>query len=621
MKRLYRTLSLIALSTVFLCSYTSRIRGSAITIAPASPSVLVGQTVTLTPAGAVTPVSIAAGGWHTCVKYTDQSIRCTGLNNQGEVGNNSYISVSELALAIGTVNPVALLNGNEHTCTFVGDGRMQCWGTNYTGQLGDGTMGGFAMVPQFVHNITNALQAYTGGFHTCAMLPDRTIQCWGRNQDGQIGNGDSTTDVPLPVAVAGLGPVADLTAGGYHNCALMLDGSVRCWGRNVRGQVGDGTQISPVTQPHVVNGLTAAALSLGGYHSCALLADATVKCWGESDYGQVGSPGPFSNVPVTVAGLSGVVALNSGFRHTCATLADGSVRCWGQNDWGQLGDRTTASSSTPVVVQGIVGPQQIAGGWGHTCALMPDTSVWCWGENEYGQVGNGTVVTQPAPVMMHGTGLTWTSDTPSVATVNSTGVVTGVSRGTATITVADPFGNSGSVTVVVRDMLTLGVIEQGDGGGTVTSAPAGVTCPATCAATFVSDSQVVLTASPGSDSLFTGWTGCDSVSGAACTVTMTNARSVTAIFMLKRFTVTATKSGIGRGTVTSSPAGISCGTGCASDFVINTTVTLTATPALGSLFLGWTGCDAVNGSACTVHVTANRSVNAQFVGLPIGGED
>jgi hypothetical protein len=419
------------------------------------------------------------------------------------------------------------------------------------------------------------------------------------------------------VPVIGLGPVATLVPGGYHNCALMADNSVECWGRNGRGQVGDGTDITPVTQPHLVSGLHAASLSLGGYHSCALLADATVQCWGQSDWGQIGSPVAFSKVPLTVAGLATVVALNSGFRHTCATLADGTVRCWGNNDYGQLGDRTTTYSSTPVAVQGIVNPRQIGGGWGHTCALMQDASVWCWGENDLGELGIGTTANSPAPVKMHQTGVTWTSDNSAVATVGSTGVVTGVSRGTATISVADPFGNSGSVTVTVREMLTLGVIRQGDGGGTVTSAPAGIDCPSACAAAFISDSQVVLTAAPrAADSLFAGWTGCDSVSGATCTVTMANARSVTAIFMLKRFALAVTKDGIGKGTVTSSPAGVSCGTACSSDFVIGTNVTLTATPALGSIFNGWTGCDTVNGSTCTVRVTSNKTVNASFLGIP-----
>jgi hypothetical protein len=270
-------------------------------------------------------------------------------------------------------------------------------------------------------------------------------------------------------------------------------------------------------------------------------------------------------------------------------------------------------------VQGIVNPRAVALGAGHTCALMPDTSVLCWGENDLGEFGAGTATNSLTPVKMHGTGMTWTSSNPGVATVSASGLVTAVGRGTATMTATDPFGNTGSTTLTVRQMLTLAAIRQGDGTGTVTSAPAGINCGATCSASFVSDSPVTMTATAGADSTFSGWTGCDSVSGATCTVSMTASRTVTAIFMLKRFTLTVTKTGIGKGTVTSSPAGINCsgsGSGCSSDYVVNTTVNLTATAALGSVFTGWTGCDTPNGSSCTVALGANKSVTADFLGVP-----
>jgi alpha-tubulin suppressor-like RCC1 family protein len=595
------------------------VQGATITITPANSALLVGQTVQLTANGAIVPTAIAVGAGHTCVLYADQSIRCTGQNNQGEVGNNTTTNVFEPAVAIGTVNPVSLRTGLEHTCTLVGDGRMQCWGTNFTGQLGDGTMGGFAAVPQFVHNMTTAIKAITGGFFTCAIVTDHTVQCWGRNQDGQLGNGDATTDVPLPGPVLNLGPVADLIAGGYHVCALMGDGTAKCWGRNGRGQVGDGTVDSPITTPHPVSGLTTAVtLSLGTYHSCALLQNSNVQCWGQSDFGQIGAPGlAFSSTPVTVSGIANAVGVYSGFMHSCAALADGSVRCWGHNDFGQLGDGTTTDSASPVLVQGISNPRALGLGVGHTCALMQDLTVQCWGEGDAGQFGTGTTTNSLTPVTMHGTGMSWTSSNPSVATVNASGVVTGVSRGTATITATDSFGNTGSTTLTVKQMLTLSVIKQGDGIGTVTSSPAGINCGSVCSGQFVSDSPLTLTATPGVDSLFTGWTGCDSVSGTTCTVSMANATSVTAIFMLKRFTLTAATTGIGKGTITSSPAGINCGTACTSDYVVGTTVTLTATPGTLSLFSGWTGCDTTNGNSCTVTMRANKSVSAQFTGIPL----
>ena len=596
------------------------VTGAAVTISPASPTVLVGQTLQLAANGAVAPTSIAAGAGHTCVLFSDQSVRCTGQNSQGEVGNNTFTNVLEPAVAIGTVSPVSLRTGLEHTCTLVNDGRMQCWGTNFTGQLGDGTFGGFQMTPQFVHNMSGAIKLVTGGFHTCAIMPDHTAQCWGRNQDGQIGNGDSTTDVALPAPVLNLGPIADLIGGGYHNCALMGDGTAKCWGRNDRGQVGNGTDVGPITTPTQVSGLTtAAALSLGTYHSCALLQNASVQCWGQSDFGQAGVPpaSGLATTPTTVAGIGPAVGVYTGFMHSCAILADGTTWCWGRNDFGQLGDGTTVSTATPVQARGIVSPRALALGIGHTCAFMPDSSVQCWGEGDLGEFGTGTATNSPTPVQMHGTGVTWTTSDATIATVSASGVVTGVARGTATINFTDAFGNSGSTAVSVRQFLALSVIRQGDGTGIVTSAPSGINCPTTCTGQFLSDSPVTLTAAPSANSLFTGWTGCDSVSGTTCTVSMATARSVTAIFMLKRFTLTVTTSGIGKGSVTSSPAGINCGAACKSDFVIGTTVTLTATPATLSLFTGWTGCDASNGNTCTVTMGAAKTVNAEFTGVPI----
>jgi hypothetical protein len=445
-------------------------------------------------------------------------------------------------------------------------------------------------------------------------MPDNTIQCWGRNQDGQLGNGNATTDTQLPAPVQNLGPVLELSTGSYHNCALMPDRTVMCWGRNARGQIGNGNANTPVTLPTQVVGLNSVAtLNLGGFHSCALMQDATVKCWGQGDQQQLGVPGlATSSTPVTVTNLANVTALYAGFLHSCAQVSDGTVWCWGDNTYGQLGNGSTVASGTPVQAQGIVNPIYVVGGLGHTCALTQDRFVKCWGENDLGMLGDGTGVNSLVPVNMHFTGSSWTSSNPGAATVSATGLVTAVAPGSATITMTDSLGNAGSTTVNVVTMQTLSVIRQGDGTGTVTSNPTGISCAPTCTASFVSGSTVTLTAAAGADSNFTGWTGCDSVSGATCTVAMSGARNVTAIFMLKRFTLTAAKAGNGGGTITSNPAGISCGTACASDYVINTTVILTAAPNADSNFVGWTGCNSVNGAQCTVSMTAAKTATATF---------
>src|SRR5205807_1566131 len=152
-------------------------------------------------------------------------------------------------------------------------------------------------------------------------------------------------------------------------------------------------------------------------------------------------------------------------------------------------------------------------------------------------------------------------------------------------------------------LFTLTATKADLGSGTVSSNPAGISCGADCSEPYVSGTTVTLSASAASGSAFTGWSGCDSAAGTTCTVTMNAARTVTATFKLL-YTLTVYKTGIGQGTVTSNPSGINCGSDCSEAYVSGTTVTLTASPELGSVFLnGWSGCDSVSGltgQVCTV---------------------
>jgi len=588
-------------------------------ISPGNATMLVGQNQQFTMTGTVRPAAITSGAWHTCILFSDRSVRCTGRNNQGQIGDGSFNNASRPVLVGGLPNPVTLRAGNEHTCTLMADGTMRCWGTNYTGQLGDGTIGGYALVPQPVNGISNAVAAVTGGFHTCAILSDNTVKCWGRNQDGQIGNGDSTTDVTQPVPVSGLGIVAGMAGGGYHTCTNMPDRTMRCWGRNGRGQVGDGTVTSRST-PAVVSGMTnAAAINPGGYHTCAVLMDGRVQCWGESDFGQIGSPVEFSSVPLTVAGLSSAVAVASGWRHSCAILADGRVRCWGNNEFGQLGNGGTTNTNSPVDLQGITAPRAMAAGAGHTCALMGDFSVRCVGENDFGQLGNGTMVNSFVPVAVDGTAIQWSSSDPTVATISATGRVTALAEGTTTIVGTDSAGNTASTVVTVTtqgSLAALSVTLAGRGMGTVNSNPEGIACGTDCSETYLNGSAITLTAIPAAGSTLTGWSGCDVVSGLTCTVTMNASRSVTPTFE-RIYTLTVTKTGVGTGTVASSPAGINCGTACSAAYLDGTTVTLTATPSMLSVFIGWTGCDSSSDTTCTVNMSSAKTITAEFLGVPM----
>jgi hypothetical protein len=216
---------------------------------------------------------------------------------------------------------------------------------------------------------------------------------------------------------------------------------------------------------------------------------------------------------------------------------------------------------------------------------------------------------------MIGSGIIWTSSNPAVAAIDGSGRATAVDSGATTITVTDTSGASASTTLTVRQRAALSVIRTGTGAGTVISSPPGIDCGTTCAALYDVGASVTLTPSPDDRSTFEGWSGCDAVSGQTCTVTIDAATTVTATFALKRFTLTVNRAGLAsdQGSVSSSPAGISCGTACSESYTIDTVVTLTASPDL--LFTGWSGCDAVSGTSCTVTMRSARSVTATFLGV------
>ncbi len=541
-----------------------------------------------------------------------QAITVTPANPTISVGQTQQFT----ATGIGTATAVEA--GAFHACALLQDGAVRCWGLNDSGQLGDGTRTN-SSTPVAVAGIMGAAAVTGGGFHSCVRFPDGTLQCWGRNEFGQLGDPATTTFISAtPVRVSGITTATAVTAGAFHTCALLGDGTVRCWGANDFGQLGNGsiTVNSPTPTPVAVSGITTAvAISAGGWHTCALLGDGTVRCWGRNDFGQLGNgTTTLSPTPVAVTGITTAVAAETFLFHTCAILRDGTLDCWGRNDEGRLGDGTRTNSSTPVAVAGII-TAAVAPGGEHSCALLQGGTVRCWGRNIDGRLGNGTTTDAFTPVTVAGLGGTWTSSDTTVATISATGLATGRGPGSTTIT-ATSGGRSGSTTLTVGTRPSLAVVREGTGSGTVTSSPAGINCGATCSAAYDSGTVVTLTATPAAGSTFEGWTGGGCAGTGPCTVTMTAATTVTATFTRQTFTLTVNRTGTGSGTVTSSPAGINCGATCSAAYDSGTVVTLTATPAFGSIFTGWSGCDTVSGTTCTVTMSAARSVTASFLGIP-----
>lgn len=279
--------------------------------------------------------------------------------------------------------------GLEHSCASLSGGTVKCWGNNLKGQLGNGTTTQSA-TPVSVSGISGAIWIATGtNAYSCAVLSDGTVKCWGDGAYGKLGDG-TQTDRSLPVTVSGLAGATRITAGNNHTCALISDGTAKCWGENANGRLGDGTTTSRYT-PVAVSGLTGATSIIAGYnHTCAILNDGSAKCWGYNFNGQLGDGTTTSrSTPVTVSGLSSVAEIELGYDHTCSVLSDGTGSCWGRGNNGQLGNGLNTQANTPVIVSGLAGAVGVASGLSFSCAVLSDGTAKCWGDSAYGKLGNG----------------------------------------------------------------------------------------------------------------------------------------------------------------------------------------------------------------------------------------
>jgi alpha-tubulin suppressor-like RCC1 family protein/tRNA A-37 threonylcarbamoyl transferase component Bud32 len=179
-----------------------------------------------------------------------------------------------------------------------------------------------------------------------------------------------------------------LWGGGWHTCA-QRGRQLVCWGSNIRGQLGDGTQDSHAT-PVVAPIAEVRGVALGEYHTCVVTREGRVSCWGRNIRGELGRPSPtLSKVPLEVPGLDGVRAIAAGRQHTCALRTGGAVVCWGANESGQLGRAPSAEDQRPAPIPELPPVDRIFAGGSNSCATVTDGSLLCWGADESGQLGDG----------------------------------------------------------------------------------------------------------------------------------------------------------------------------------------------------------------------------------------
>jgi alpha-tubulin suppressor-like RCC1 family protein len=274
-------------------------------------------------------VALAAGDWHTCAVLRGGAVRCWGENRYGQLGNGTLKdSRVPVPVPIGPAREIAA--GGTHSCAILVDGTVYCWGDTRDRQSSVKPKSrAKPSPPVMIPGMANATSVAGGSEHTCAVLSDGRLFCWGDNHFGQLGTEFVGRPFILSSPVHLLGAAVAVTAGRRHTCVLLRDRTVECWGKNFEGQLGDGTRVD-ARKPVRVTLLDPAAISAGGQHTCALLEKGEVYCWGGNFAGQLGRvEGNLALHPV-FSGMADVVALAAGGWHTCVILSSGETRCFGE---------------------------------------------------------------------------------------------------------------------------------------------------------------------------------------------------------------------------------------------------------------------------------------------------
>lgn len=348
-------------------------------------------------------VQVKTGFTFSCALKNTGQLYCWGKQSNGELGTGLAVGNGDRNITKYSsllTNHSTVVTGENHACSIRTDGTVWCVGSNGSGQLGLGTSYygysevGYDRFKEISSLAGIAAQITAGSEHTCIRTTSGGVKCWGDNYYGQIGVGSTSSKILTPTDVSLGGTAVDISAGRYHTCAVLSNGTIKCWGSGSYGRLGNNNTADS-NVPVTVNGIsTANSVSAGGFHTCSKLSDTTLKCWGDNTYGQLGNNSTTqSAVPVSVSSLTNVTSISIGRNHSCAVNSSGAAYCWGLNTNGQLGnnDTTGVNRLTPVSVYNLTsGVQQISAGLYHTCALQSN-AVKCWGSNYYGQVGGGSV--------------------------------------------------------------------------------------------------------------------------------------------------------------------------------------------------------------------------------------
>ena len=321
----------------------------------------------------------------------DGTVRAWGGNIFGELGDGSHQNSITPVPVKGLSGVTAIAASGADDMALLSNGTVMTWGGNIYGTLGNGTTGGGkegpfgSTVPIQVPGLTGVVAIAAGGADDAALLKNGTVETWGENKNGQLGDG-TTVEKDRPTLVKGLSGVKQIAPGGVaslggHMLALLNNGTVMAWGGNLAGQLGNGSHNASSSLPVAVKGLGGVArVSADISHSLALLSDGTMRSWGSNGKGQLGAAtreacssfgmkARCSRVPLPVPGLRNVLAISAGLKFSLA-LSGGKVLAWGWNEYGQLGDHSRVDSSVPKPVSELSEVSAISAGEFHSLALL-----------------------------------------------------------------------------------------------------------------------------------------------------------------------------------------------------------------------------------------------------------
>ncbi|HTY95837.1 MAG TPA: IPT/TIG domain-containing protein, partial [Solirubrobacteraceae bacterium] len=307
--------------------------------------------------------SVASGGEHSLALLPNGTVMAWGANTAGELGDGNNTSSDIPVPVSGLTGVTAIAAGGEFSLALLSNGHVMAWGQNLEGELGDG-FNNSSNVPVEVSGLSEVTAISAGGKHALALQSDGRVKAWGSNKNGQLGIGMLDNDELVPVEVKELGGVTAVAGGGQFSLALLSNGTVEAWGADGSGQLGNGTKTTNSDTPVAVQGLIGVhAIAAGESHAVAALTGGEVFAWGDGKSGELGNGlAEQSSVPVQASGLTEVSAVEAGKNFSVALQASGNVWTWGVNGEGQLGIGTKESQSVPVEVRDIHQVSQVSGG-------------------------------------------------------------------------------------------------------------------------------------------------------------------------------------------------------------------------------------------------------------------